>query len=261
MTGGLPGDQFSGLTKSRSLTSALTAAESDPQGQVPAPGCKTGSDPTDLPASRAARRHPTPPAGPHEPASPHHRRGNPAGRLRARTEISRERDHPSMRTAVKPSAGPALIEPDICPARRRESHRDQSHFVRGNAGTQSPAGAAQPAHRFPSREAWHRPLWERSTQKPDLADYQNAGDVRGRRRVVDHTPRSSSGADVRDAPVTASVRDAVPGRERLKFRACRSQGRQVRGGTDVPHTGPSRRTAMTWAREPAIGGTERCQVR
>ena len=62
---------------SRSLTSALTAAESDPQGQVPAPGCKTGSDPTNLPASQAARHHPTPPADPHEPASPHHRRGNP----------------------------------------------------------------------------------------------------------------------------------------------------------------------------------------
>ena len=47
--GGLPGDQGQRAHASRSLTSALTAAESDPQGQVPAPGCKTGSDPTDLP--------------------------------------------------------------------------------------------------------------------------------------------------------------------------------------------------------------------
>ena len=35
----------------------------------------------------------------------------------------------------------------------------------------------------------------------------------GCRRVVDLTPRSSSGADVEDALVTARVRDAVPGRE------------------------------------------------
>ena len=50
---------------------------------------------------------------------------------------------------------------------------DQSHLVRGNAGTQSPASAAQsaqPALRFPSREAWHRPQKERSAQKPDRAD-------------------------------------------------------------------------------------------
>src|SRR5580692_8128851 len=61
MTGGLPGDPGQQAHESRSLTSALTAAESDPQGRVPAPGCKTGSDPTNLPASRAARHHPTPP--------------------------------------------------------------------------------------------------------------------------------------------------------------------------------------------------------
>jgi len=62
---------------SRSLTSALTAAESDPQGQVPAPGSKTGSDPANLPASQAARHHPTPPAFPHGPQTPHRKRGNP----------------------------------------------------------------------------------------------------------------------------------------------------------------------------------------
>jgi hypothetical protein len=65
VTGGLPGDPGQQAHASRSLTSALTAAESDPQGQVPASGCKTGSDPTNLPASQAARHHPTPPAGPH----------------------------------------------------------------------------------------------------------------------------------------------------------------------------------------------------
>src|ERR1700761_4185282 len=93
---------------SRSLTSALTAAESDPQGQVPAPGCKTGSDPTNLPASRAARHHPTPPAGPHGPRTPHHKRGNPGQQpTRTRRRFTRTRPSP-MRTAVKPSAQPTF---------------------------------------------------------------------------------------------------------------------------------------------------------
>ncbi len=77
MTGGLPGDPGQQAHASRSLTSALTAAESDPQGQVPASGCKTGSDPTNLPASQAARHHPIPPAARTDLGVPHHRRGNP----------------------------------------------------------------------------------------------------------------------------------------------------------------------------------------
>jgi hypothetical protein len=35
------------------------------------------ADPTNLPASQAARHHPIPPAGPHGPQTPHHRRANP----------------------------------------------------------------------------------------------------------------------------------------------------------------------------------------
>src|SRR6266496_858068 len=76
MKGGLPGDQVRRLSKPKSDQRAH-GSRKRPSGQVPAPGCKTGSDPTNLPASQAARHHPTPPASPHGPEHRNYRRGNP----------------------------------------------------------------------------------------------------------------------------------------------------------------------------------------
>jgi hypothetical protein len=90
---------------------------------------------------------------------------------------------------------------------------------------------------------------------------QNGGDVRGCRRVVDLTPRSSSGADVEDALLPCPSATPYLVVKGLSSVRARSQTRQARDGTDVPYAGPSGRTAMTWAREPTIGGSERCQVR
>src|SRR6266481_2368510 len=101
MTGGLPGDPGQQAHASRSLTSALTAAESDPQGQVPAPGCKTGSDPTNLPASQAARHHPTHPQARTDPKRRTTDGLTPASSPPARAEdFTRTRPAP-MSTAVK----------------------------------------------------------------------------------------------------------------------------------------------------------------
>jgi hypothetical protein len=73
----------------------------------PATGLPAGARPGRLP-SAAASQETAPPSNPtYRPArtsQPAPQTGNPASRLRAHTKISRERDHPSMRTAVKPSA-------------------------------------------------------------------------------------------------------------------------------------------------------------
>lgn len=70
--------------------------------------------------------------------------------------------------SVKPSTQPALVRTRHLPLLlARGSRRDQDHPVRSNAKAKSPAGAAQPTHRCPSRRAGSIPQRERSTQEPD----------------------------------------------------------------------------------------------
>ena len=86
-----------------------------PSGQVPAPGCKTGSDPTNLPASRAARHHPTHPQARTDPERRTTDGVTPAGSPPARAEdFTRTRPAP-MSTAVKPSAQPTLVRTQHLP--------------------------------------------------------------------------------------------------------------------------------------------------
>jgi len=63
------------------------------------------------------------------------------------------------RRSVKPPADPTLVRTQHLPLLlARGSRRDQDHPVRSNAEAQSPAGAAQPAHRCPSL-LWLLPAW------------------------------------------------------------------------------------------------------
>ena len=60
--------------------------------------------------------------------------------------------------SVKPSADSTLVRTRHLPLLlARGSRRDQDHPVRSNAEAQSPEGAAQPARRCPSRDAWLHP--------------------------------------------------------------------------------------------------------
>ena len=77
--------------------------------------CKTGSDPTNLPASRAARRHPTPPRARTDPERRTTDGVTPASSPPARLEnFTRTRPAP-MSTAVKPSAQPTLVRTQHLP--------------------------------------------------------------------------------------------------------------------------------------------------
>jgi hypothetical protein len=72
------------------------------------------------------------------------------------------------RRTVKPPAGPTLVRTQHLPLLlARGSRRDQDHPVRSNAEAQSPAGAAQLAHRCHLGMPGVNRQRERSTQKPD----------------------------------------------------------------------------------------------
>jgi hypothetical protein len=117
------------------------------------------------------------------------------------------------RRSVKPSADPTLVRTrHLLLLLARGSRRDQDHPVRSNAEAQSPAGAAQPAHRCPSRDAWLEPAegMQHSEARP-VQTRQNSRfwmSATSRTVIVRSVPNGGYFAQVRTDSV--ALRDGLP---------------------------------------------------